>query len=66
MGEIISMHDYKLRKAANKLLESQGRRHGMMTAAELLREKRAAEGSKLHETPPTPIELHPAGKGRHE
>ena len=73
MGEIIDMQQYRLRKAANKLLESQGRRHGMKTAAELLREKRAAEGRELHEATPKITFLntteHPAGrglKGRHE
>lgn len=66
MGEIIDMHQYRMRKTAQRYLESKGVTIG--TAADLLRAKRLAEGTKLHEEieNSTPRQLHPAGRGRHE
>ena len=68
MGEIIDMQQYRMRKTAQRFLESKGAKIG--TAANLLREKRTREGRTLHEVPeeelPASIHRHPAGRGRHE
>lgn len=77
MGEIIDMQTYRLRKSARRLIDSQEARHGIMSASDLLRERRAREGKPLHGDPSEPrakvtflnTTEHPAGrglKGRHE
>lgn len=76
MGEIIDMQQYRLRKTAQRYLESKGVKIG--TAADLLRQRRLEEGTRIHEAAlaevqriptikyPGPRGNHPAGRGRHE
>lgn len=70
MGEIIDMQAYRMRKTAQRFLESKGATIG--TAADLLRARRLTEGTKLHESALSEIRkidsfkypsTHPAGRG---